>query len=131
MEGIVLGFHFLEDHKNDIIIHTVGAVGNPFPTVEVRIVSPSDQVMVQGNSVHSQVTPGFEGEAGELQVKGPAVFQEYWNKPDATRETFTEDGWFKTGIVSLSFIFHVTVLLEVIQPITISCLLFASGVTIS
>jgi len=30
-------------------------------------------------------------------VKGPAVFKEYWNKPEATKEAFTTDGYFKTG----------------------------------
>jgi len=28
---------------------------------------------------------------------GDSVFSEYWNKPEATAETFTDDGWFKTG----------------------------------
>ncbi|XP_071504032.1 malonate--CoA ligase ACSF3, mitochondrial-like [Diadema antillarum] len=74
-----------------------GAVGNPFPTVEVRIVSPSNEIIVRGDSLHSDIIPGTEGQAGELQVKGPAVFKEYWNKPQATKDTFTEDGWFKTG----------------------------------
>ena len=36
-------------------------------------------------------------EAGELLIKGPNVFQEYHNKPEATEKEFTEDGWFKTG----------------------------------
>ncbi|XP_029577618.1 acyl-CoA synthetase family member 3, mitochondrial-like isoform X2 [Salmo trutta] len=30
-------------------------------------------------------------------VRGDQVFTEYWNKPEATRESFTEDCWFKTG----------------------------------
>ena len=34
---------------------------------------------------------------GELEVKGPSVFHGYWNKEKETKETFTEDGWFKTG----------------------------------
>ena len=34
---------------------------------------------------------------GELLVKGPSVFQGYWNRPKATEEEFTDDGWFKTG----------------------------------
>jgi len=34
---------------------------------------------------------------GELLVKGPNVFQGYWNRPQATEEEFTDDGWFKTG----------------------------------
>ncbi|XP_035613926.2 malonate--CoA ligase ACSF3, mitochondrial-like isoform X3 [Oncorhynchus keta] len=34
---------------------------------------------------------------GELMVRGDQVFTEYWNKPEATRESFTEEDWFKTG----------------------------------
>ena len=34
---------------------------------------------------------------GELEVRGPSVFQGYWNKPKETAESFTEDGWLKTG----------------------------------
>jgi long-chain acyl-CoA synthetase len=36
-------------------------------------------------------------EDGELEVRGPSVFPGYWNKPQETAETFTEDGWLKTG----------------------------------
>jgi long-chain acyl-CoA synthetase len=34
---------------------------------------------------------------GELEVRGPSVFKGYWNKPQETAETFTADGWLKTG----------------------------------
>ncbi len=55
-----------------------------------------------------QIKPGTVGkpviwteetiaEDGEILVKGPQVFQGYWNLPKATAETFTEDGWFQTG----------------------------------
>ncbi|KAK2085722.1 hypothetical protein P7K49_037022 [Saguinus oedipus] len=44
-----------------------------------------------------QVTPGFEEKDGELLVRGPSVFREYWNKPEETKSAFTGDGWFKTG----------------------------------
>ncbi|MBL8058727.1 MAG: long-chain fatty acid--CoA ligase [Anaerolineales bacterium] len=37
------------------------------------------------------------GEAGELQLRGPNVFAGYWNRPEATAEAFTADGWFHTG----------------------------------
>ena len=34
---------------------------------------------------------------GELEVRAPSVFKGYWNKPQETAQTFTEDGWLKTG----------------------------------
>jgi malonyl-CoA/methylmalonyl-CoA synthetase len=37
-----------------------------------------------------------DGTPGELEVRGPNVFLEYWRRPDATREAF-RDGWFRTG----------------------------------
>ncbi len=47
----------------------------------------------EGNELQS-------GERGELQVRGPSMFREYWNKPEATADSFAEDGWFKTGDVA-------------------------------
>ncbi|HUF14228.1 MAG TPA: acyl-CoA synthetase [Longimicrobiales bacterium] len=40
------------------------------------------------------------GDAGEIHVRGPGVFLEYWQRPDATRDAF-RDGWFGTGDVAL------------------------------
>ena len=60
-----------------------GSVGTPLPGVEVRLVDE------QGKPV----TPGTPG---EIEVRGPSVFLEYWGKPDATRDAF-RDGWFRTG----------------------------------
>ena len=37
------------------------------------------------------------GQAGEIQVKGEGVMIGYFNNPIANKETFTEDGWLKTG----------------------------------
>jgi len=34
---------------------------------------------------------------GEIELSGPMIFGEYWGNPEATRETFTEDGWMSTG----------------------------------
>jgi long-chain acyl-CoA synthetase len=34
---------------------------------------------------------------GELEARGPSIFKGYWNKPAETAESFTEDGWLKTG----------------------------------
>jgi acyl-CoA synthetase (AMP-forming)/AMP-acid ligase II len=37
---------------------------------------------------------------GELWVRGPNIVKGYWNKPEATAETFTDDGWLKTGDIA-------------------------------
>ncbi len=65
-----------------------GTVGQPLPGVEIRLKSE------QGKLVTA------EGEPGEIQVRGPGVFLEYWNRPDATAESF-EDGWFQTGDIAV------------------------------
>ncbi len=52
----------------------IGTVGRPIRNVEVRI-APD----------------------GEIEVRGPNVMLGYYNKPDATRAVFTDDGYFKTG----------------------------------
>ncbi|XP_077165693.1 malonate--CoA ligase ACSF3, mitochondrial [Paroedura picta] len=81
-----------------------GSVGTPLPGVKVRIATEGSQrggltyaVHVEGDEHGTKVTPGLEGKEGELFVKGPTVFQEYWNRPQETRDAFTVDGWFKTG----------------------------------
>jgi malonyl-CoA/methylmalonyl-CoA synthetase len=64
-----------------------GFVGQPLPGVGVRLVGDSGDEVVPG-------TPG------EVEVRGPGVFLEYWAQPDATREAF-RDGWFRTGDVAV------------------------------
>ena len=61
-----------------------GAVGKPLPGVEVRLKAESGEVVTS------------EDEPGEIQVKGPAVFLEYWKREEITRDSF-DDGWFRTG----------------------------------
>jgi malonyl-CoA/methylmalonyl-CoA synthetase len=63
-----------------------GSVGKPLPGVGVRVVSDAGQ-------------PLPAGEAGQVEVQGPNVFQAYLGMPDKTAESFTPDGWFKTGDV--------------------------------
>ncbi|XP_023280135.1 acyl-CoA synthetase family member 3, mitochondrial [Seriola lalandi dorsalis] len=76
-----------------------GAVGSPLPRVEVRIVmsNTTNTTIVLGDHRNTRVCPGLEGKEGELLVRGPSVFKEYWNKPQETRESFIDGGWFKTG----------------------------------
>jgi long-chain acyl-CoA synthetase len=68
---------------------TVGTIGPPVQDVEVQV-DPSLVGDVDGEA---------GGEVGELLVRGPNVFDGYWNLPEATAEAFTEDGWFRTGDV--------------------------------
>lgn len=65
-----------------------GCVGSPLPRVEVQLVDEHGQQVA-------------EGQPGQIQVKGPAVFSRYWKKPEATADAFTADGWFKTGDVAV------------------------------
>ncbi|XP_034385332.1 malonate--CoA ligase ACSF3, mitochondrial isoform X1 [Cyclopterus lumpus] len=80
-----------------------GAVGLPLPSFEVRIVmnNTTNTNIVEGNHRETRVRPGLEGKEGELMVRGPSVFKEYWNKPQETTESFTDDGWFKTGDIAV------------------------------
>jgi malonyl-CoA/methylmalonyl-CoA synthetase len=82
-----------------------GAVGRPYGNGQVRIVEPSEdnmdekRVLVVSDNKTDQFYNGAEEKRifGELQVKSDMVFREYLNKPEQTKETFTNDGWFKTG----------------------------------
>ncbi|MBP8779011.1 MAG: malonyl-CoA synthase, partial [Alicycliphilus sp.] len=61
-------------------------VGFPLPGVGLRVVDDANQDLPVG-------------EIGNIQVRGPNVFQGYWRMPEKTAEEFTPDGWFKTGDV--------------------------------
>ena len=61
-----------------------GSIGIPFPSTDIRTVDPETL----------EDTP--VGEAGELWVRGPQVFQGYWKRPAETAEVL-QDGWLRTG----------------------------------
>jgi long-chain acyl-CoA synthetase len=67
--------------------HQAGSCGIPVPGVEVKVVGLERQEDLP-LGVH-----------GELCIRGPNVMKGYWNKPDATREAMTADGYLRTGDV--------------------------------
>tara|TARA_Y100001934_G_scaffold196539_1_gene231706 strand:- start:1310 stop:2968 length:1659 start_codon:yes stop_codon:yes gene_type:complete len=64
-----------------------GTIGLPIPSTEVRLLDED------GNDVPL-------GEAGELCVRGPQVMRGYLNRPEATAEVLSEDGWLRTGDIA-------------------------------
>jgi malonyl-CoA/methylmalonyl-CoA synthetase len=64
-----------------------GSVGVPLPGVEVQLVD-------------DRSTLAKTGMPGEIEVRGPSVFKEYWGEPEATRDAF-RNGWFRTGDMSI------------------------------
>jgi len=65
-----------------------GYAGRPLPDVQIRIADENNKMLSIGHS-------------GEIQVKGPCVFQKYWKKEKETENSFTTDGWFKTGDIGI------------------------------
>lgn len=65
-----------------------GHVGLPLPGVQIRLVDAN------GKDVKAT------GEPGEIQIKGPNVFKEYWRKPKATEAAYM-DGWFRSGDIAI------------------------------
>lgn len=57
----------------------IGSVGTPLNGIEVRIDQPNDEGV------------------GEVLIRGPIVMSGYYRNPEANREAFTNDGWFRTG----------------------------------
>lgn len=67
----------------------IGSVGRVIDGVELRLVDESGD-------------DALEGDAGEVWVRGPNVFQGYWNDPEATARVLTADGWLRTGDVAVT-----------------------------
>lgn len=61
-----------------------GTAGRVSPLTELRIMAETG-------------APAPAGEEGELEVRGPSVFEGYLNNPAETGRAFTSDGWFRTG----------------------------------
>lgn len=66
-----------------------GTVGVPFPSTDIRVVDPEDPTVDRPL-----------GEPGELLLRGPQVFQGYWNRPYDTAATLLDGGWLRTGDIA-------------------------------
>ncbi|KAF9690125.1 hypothetical protein SADUNF_Sadunf01G0163400 [Salix dunnii] len=64
-------------------VRKAGTVGKPFPGVQVKIAEDPNENDTTG--------------VGELCIKSPSMFKEYWKLPQVTEDSFTEDGFFRTG----------------------------------
>ncbi|MER6696770.1 class I adenylate-forming enzyme family protein [Streptomyces fimicarius] len=71
--------HFGDEYRAE-----PGGAGRPTPVTETRIAGPSGDELP-------------DGEPGELQLRGQALFRGYWRDPAATEEAFADGGWFRTG----------------------------------
>ena len=76
-----------EDHRNaeaEGHPERLLSAGRAIPGCELRIVDPSGADLPTG-------------EAGEIWMRTPQLMKGYLNKPEATAEVITDDGWFRTG----------------------------------
>lgn len=76
--GVAPGILEMENRKK-FAGETLGSVMG-----ELKIVDPEGSIVPRGT-------------VGEMMLKGEGVVRGYWNKPDKTREEFTEDGWWRSG----------------------------------
>ncbi len=72
-----------EDHDPAGNVRMASA-GRPLASVEIRILDAAGQ-------------PLPPGKTGEIAIRSPLVMAGYWNRPDATAEALSEDGWFRSG----------------------------------
>ncbi|SFI24615.1 MULTISPECIES: long-chain-fatty-acid--CoA ligase [Microbacterium] len=66
-----------------------GTVGVPFPSTEIRVVDPENPTVDRPL-----------GETGELLVRGPQVFQGYWQREEETKAALIDGGWLRTGDIA-------------------------------
>jgi malonyl-CoA/methylmalonyl-CoA synthetase len=79
-----------------------GSVGWPLPSVEVRLVDVETNKII---SESEELAPNGRQREGEIQLRGPTIFNEYWHNPQATATEFVEANdrggkWFKTGDIA-------------------------------
>ncbi|KAK3336755.1 hypothetical protein B0T19DRAFT_410463 [Cercophora scortea] len=89
----------------DVADRVDGSVGWPLPGVEARLVDVDTHTVIEKG--HERDADGRE-RVGEIQLRGPSIFAEYWRNPEATAKEFVESKdsdtrglWFKTGDVAV------------------------------
>ncbi|EXJ83631.1 hypothetical protein A1O1_07255 [Capronia coronata CBS 617.96] len=80
-----------------------GSVGWPLPSVEVRLWEVDEHTGTGGVILQGEEIDPVSGKErqGEIQLRGPTIFREYWRNKAATEKEFTVDGWFKTGDIAV------------------------------
>jgi malonyl-CoA/methylmalonyl-CoA synthetase len=76
-----------------------GQVGTPLPGVDVELIR-LDLKKFEETGRRQYGGKVTNRDPGELIIKGPSVFKEYWMKPDMTAEVFDTKGWFYTGDIA-------------------------------
>lgn len=95
--GMALSCGLLNEDRVD------GSVGWPLPSVEARLIDTDTNELIK---VGEELDKDGKERQGEIHLRGPTVFKEYWRNPEATAKEFVEgdDGkgkWFKTGDVAV------------------------------
>ncbi|XP_060559847.1 uncharacterized protein LOC132719909 [Ruditapes philippinarum] len=89
LKGIRQGYGMSEaspaTHTTPLDGWKYGSIGVPLPNTECKIMD-----------IESRRDLGVD-QQGEIMVRGPQIMKGYLNNPAATRETFTDDGWMRTG----------------------------------
>lgn len=67
----------------------IGTIGVPLPSTDMRVWNEDENRIATSE------------ERGEIQIKGPQVMKGYLNRPEATAEVMTADGWLKTGDIGM------------------------------
>jgi acyl-CoA synthetase (AMP-forming)/AMP-acid ligase II len=81
-----------------------GSVGWPLPSVEARLWDTDTNEVIQPGD---EMDDNGRERVGEIQLRGPTIFKEYWGNPGATADSFVQDSkggggaWFRTGDVAV------------------------------
>ncbi len=74
---------------------TYSGLTDPIDLLVTTVGTPDDRQPLR--IWHPDGREAAEGEAGEIQVKGDFTMLEYWRRPEATKDAFTDEGWLRTG----------------------------------